>query len=184
LGGVVIQGADTEELIKEMAQRLSSSKLSGRSVFLTGGMPGVQKAFARYFGDGSKLWHLLPVGQSSGFGIGQDLHAGADLSQRKAIFGKLGDICIAIEGGPTTSEDADVALQTGAFIIPVARAGGAGSGLFGFPKKALRKPDWASERQWNLLWSMEAPVAETADAVLQLVARSAAPPPPGPRPRP
>ena len=53
-------------------------------------------------------------------------------------------------------------------MLPVMRTGGASSGLFNFPKKALVKPDFVEEGHWEALQSTEVPTAATAEAVVAL----------------
>mmetsp|Transcript_77338 Transcript_77338/g.240311 ORF Transcript_77338/g.240311 Transcript_77338/m.240311 type:complete len:489 (-) Transcript_77338:36-1502(-) len=170
LGGTAFHGADSEGLVQAVARELAAS-LGSRAAFVTGGMAGVQKAFALHCGDGSRVWNLLPEGQASDFGVGKDVHAGADLEQRKEVFGLLGDVYVTVEGGPGVAQEARAASARGAAVLPLLRTGGASAGKFDFPAAALERPSCASEEQWALLSSSDAPVSETAVAVAAIVER-------------
>ena len=80
----------------------------------------------------------------------------------------LGDVYIVLEGGPGVAKQARLALKRGACILPLARTGGASSGLFDFPKKALEKPSFVEETCWEALQNAEAPTATTAEAVVAI----------------
>jgi len=168
LGGQQFRGDDSEELVKTLAQQLAHS-LSGKATFITGGMQGVQKTFADNFGDGFRLWNLLPKNTPhSGFAKGQDIHAGADLEERKTIFAQLGDIYITVEGGKGVADEARMALDRGACIVPLMRTGGASAGDFNFPQAALEKPEHVNEAHWALLGNREASIQDSALAAAEI----------------
>lgn len=173
LGSTKFSGSDSEDLVKALGGELAKSVDASQAFFVTGGMEGVQECFAKSCGDGSNVWNLLPVGESSKYGVGTDVHAGANLEERKAIFGQLGDVYITIEGGPGVSQEAKAAHDRGATILPLIRSGGASSGMFEFPKAALERPDCATEEQWSLLQNKEAQVEKSAQAVVAVVQKLA-----------
>jgi len=168
LGGIVMQEPDTPELIEGIANGLDSI-LGPDVVFLTGGMPGVQKEFAKHCGDGSRLWNLMPAGHDSRYGTGKDIDAGIGLQQSKDLYGLIGDVYVVIEGGPGVSAEAKTVAQRNAILVPVARTGGAASGMYDFPASALERPWWASEEHWSLLNRSDVLVAKTASAVCSIV---------------
>jgi len=168
LGGTEFHAADSEALVKAIAPELDAA-MGPKAKFVTGGMVGVQQTFAEHCGDGSRVWNLLPVGQSSSYARGTDINAGADLEERKAIFAEIGDIYITVEGGPGVSQEARVAHTRGAAVVPLRRTGGASDGMFGFPPGALQEPPFATEGQWSLLASKTASVDESAAALVAIV---------------
>eukprot|EP00927_Polykrikos_kofoidii_P015299 TRINITY_DN16783_c0_g3_i1.p1 TRINITY_DN16783_c0_g3~~TRINITY_DN16783_c0_g3_i1.p1 ORF type:complete len:342 (+),score=79.24 TRINITY_DN16783_c0_g3_i1:142-1026(+) len=132
-------------------------------------MPGVQQTFATSLGGSfPALVHLLPEGKSSNFGVGEDLVAGATLQERMAIFGQLGDVYIAVEGGPGVATEAADAFRRGALVLPMMSTGGASSGMFSFPAAALERPDFATEEQWSCLREKVAPEV-AAEAVVEII---------------
>jgi len=168
LGGTVFENEESEELVKAIAKRLDAG-LNMRAWFLTTGMPGIHKVFAKHCGEGSRLWNLLPVGQTSGYGVGTDINAGVTFQQRSEIYAQLGDIYLTFEGGPAVAAEARVAVARGASVLPLQRTGGASSGMYGFPPSALERPAFVSEDQWGLLGQSDVPVAQTAAAVAEIV---------------
>jgi len=168
LGGTEFRNPKSEELVEIVALMLDAA-VGDKARFVTGGMRGVQETFAKHCGDGSNVWNLLPVGESSGFEQGMDINAGADLAERKAIFGLLGDIYITVEGGPGVSQEAQAAFERGAAVIPLIRTGGASSGMFNFPQGALLKPPFATEEQWSHLANGDAQLDDSATAVADIV---------------
>lgn len=167
LGGTKLQDPLTEALVTVVAEQLARH-FAAKVVVLTGGMPGVQAAFAKGFGLSSSLFNLLPRGQSSDYGIGLDLACGADLDERMDIFAQLGHVYLSFEGGPGVAREARAAFERGAFVLPIASTGGASSGMFGFPPGALRKPACASEAQWACLAERGSP-EQQATAVIDIV---------------
>lgn len=161
------KNSDLNKLVGAIANKFAS-ELQDRAWFITSGMPGVQRTFADNCGDGSRLWNLVPQGQSSGFGSGTDLPVGF-VEDRRATFCQVGDVYVVLEGGPGVAREMQMVAARGAYIIPVMRAGGASGGLFGFPAEALAKPNRASERSWAALRSRDLPISECADAVVELV---------------
>merc|ERR1719171_3255063 len=138
-----------------------SGSLGNSAVFITGGMPGVQEAFAKYCMVGSRLYNLLPSGQQSNYGVGEDIHAGTNLDERLKIFGELGDVYITFEGGPGVSKEANAAFARGVGVVPLMRTGGASGGMFDFPAGAMEKPSFTSQEQWDLLASNAVPAADS-----------------------
>merc|ERR1712054_79572 len=102
-------------LVKALARRLDQALPTSRAVFVTEGLPGVQETFARHCGDGSRVWNVLPNGSASSYsGIGRDIHAGANMEERKHIFASVGDIYVTFEGGPSVAQEAKIASTRGA----------------------------------------------------------------------
>lgn len=169
LGSTRFNEPSSEEIVKALGCELDRAIGPSEAFFVTGGMGGVQECFAKNCGDGSRVSNLLPRGQASSYGVGTDIHAGADAEERKVIFGQLGDVYITVEGGPGVSLEANVACTRGAIVLPLMRTGGASSGMFNFPPTALEKPAFASGRNWELLQSKEAQVGESVAAVVSMV---------------
>jgi len=168
LGSVKFQQPESEELVRNVA-RAVSRRIGRRASIVTGGMSGVQESFASNCVAETLTWNLLPKGQDSHFTLGRTLYAGSDLADRKEIFGLVGDIYISVEGGPGVAQEARAAISQGAVVIPLIRTGGASSGMFDFPPKALEKPSWCSKGAWQALEQKDASPAEVGDACASLV---------------
>jgi len=169
LGGTTFQDPSSEMLVEALAAKFTD-RLSGHVVVMTGGMPGVQKAFAQSLGSsfGTQV-HLLPKGQSSNFGVGVDLTAGEDLPERMTIFGNLGHIYLSIEGGPGVAKEARAAFSRGAVVLPMMSTGGASAGMFDYPPGALQQPAFFTKDQWGTMKSKEDPKAIAAAVVEAIV---------------
>lgn len=167
LGGTKFEGPETEALVTAIAGRMARV-LAGRVVVLTGGMPGVQAAFAKGFGASQSLVHLLPDGRSSGFGVGRDMRCGSTLEDRMEVFGQLGQVYLTFEGGPGVAKEAKAAFERGAVVLPMISTGGASGGMFDFPKGALHRPGVASEEQWACFTEKVLP-DQTAVAVIDVI---------------
>ncbi|CAJ1344529.1 unnamed protein product [Effrenium voratum] len=163
LGGTSIQRPETEQLAAAIAEGLKP--LEQRVLVFTEGMPGVQHAFAKKFGDQS--CHLVPNGHACSW-PGRELHAGSSVAERREIFALLGDVYLVLEGGPNVASQVKRAFQRGACIIPLMRTGGASAGLFSFPARALRPPPYAQEH-WPLLKDESAEVPASARAAVSVV---------------
>eukprot|EP00747_Dinoflagellata_sp_TGD_P092287 gnl/TRDRNA2_/TRDRNA2_165361_c0_seq1.p1 gnl/TRDRNA2_/TRDRNA2_165361_c0~~gnl/TRDRNA2_/TRDRNA2_165361_c0_seq1.p1 ORF type:complete len:919 (+),score=167.55 gnl/TRDRNA2_/TRDRNA2_165361_c0_seq1:50-2806(+) len=169
LGGSKLQGPNSEEIVETVAKELSEEL--GRSVvYVTCGLPGAQEIFARRAATaGSRVCNLLPVGHTSAYGVGEDIFAGASAEERTRIFGQLGDVYLAFEGGPDVAKEAAAVIVRGAALVPLMRIGGASGGACGFPEAALKKPAFATVQQWACLSSSTARVVEAARAAADIV---------------
>jgi len=147
VGGTKFKDHATKSLVELVSGRIAK-RFANRIVVLTGGMSGVQQTFADGLSKFPGLVHLLPAGTESGFGVGRDVVAGESLDERVAIFGQVGQVYITFEGGPKAAEEAKVAFERGAIVLPFKSTGGASAGMFGFPRGALAKPGYVTPEQW------------------------------------
>merc|ERR1712232_865079 len=93
--------------------------IGSKAVLVTGGSPGVPKAFAQACGPGAQLFNICPTGVKSDYGVGTDIHTGRDEGLHKDILRKLGDVYLAFDG----CLEAQLASERGACIIPLVRSG-------------------------------------------------------------
>jgi len=84
-------------LVKDMAPQLVED-MGSKAVFATQGMSGVQETFANNAGDGSHVKNIMPFGQSSGFGKGDDINVGRDTKERDEVFDLVGDFYATVGG--------------------------------------------------------------------------------------
>lgn len=143
-------------------------------VAITGGLDGVAATFARAFSQArlarnapERLYHLLPrdMGPRD---AGVTLPAGDDFHERREILARVAQTYLVVEGGPGTEHEADVAMNRGAPVVPLARTGGCAGGLFA----RIKPPSWSSPSDWNLLADAAAPVDRVVAAVRRLVEAS------------
>lgn len=82
----------------------------------------------------------LAPGDARGYGVGEDVVAAANLEQRKAVYGEVGDVYVTFGGGGGVAQEAGAGFKRGATVIPLRRSGGASNGMFNFPADALLRP--------------------------------------------
>ncbi|CAK9109530.1 Uncharacterized protein SCF082_LOCUS50900, partial [Durusdinium trenchii] len=171
LGGTEMHNPETKPLVQAVAERLAR-QLPSDAVVLTGGMAGIQEQMVKSLSlhGFQKVVNLVHMGHERSYGIGEDLCAGLDVTERKKVFGAVGDVYLCLEGGPGVAEEAAAAFARGARIIPLMALGGAGSGEFHFPLDALETPHWSSSKDWAALTApLPGHREDMADAVVRLV---------------
>jgi len=169
LGGTKFDKPESEELVKALAEELTDS-VGSQACFLTSGLPGVQRVFSENLGTAARIWHLLPDGEGSNFGVGTDVHVGKNPQQRKEVMDLLGEVYLTIEGGPAVSQELRSASSRAAFVVPIIRTGGASGGQYGVPVGLLQKPGFASAETWGLLSDAQAPIRDSAKAAATIAA--------------
>lgn len=175
LGGKSFGSPDIFALVRAVSGRFASD-LAGGAVVLTGGMPGVQKAFAKGVGsDFAGLCHLLPEGRtSSGYGVGRDVQCGVSLEHRPAVAARLADVVLVFAGGASVAREATAAFARGALVIPMRCAGAASSAAFNLDDAALDRPAHvAMQSEWALLATQPCEAEAVAVAVVSIVTRAA-----------
>lgn len=160
---------DAEALVQALARDLEQASTISSSVFLTCGLHGAQETFARFCGDGSRVWNVLPVSTAGAYGVGRDVYAGSTLEERRLVFRAFGDVYVTIEGGPSVAQEAKIAASRGAYVLPFRRTGGASAGMFDFPSDALKIPGFVTKADWALLGDISASVEETAAAGVRII---------------
>mmetsp|Transcript_118874 Transcript_118874/g.343816 ORF Transcript_118874/g.343816 Transcript_118874/m.343816 type:complete len:585 (-) Transcript_118874:117-1871(-) len=168
VGSTAFQSEGSEDLFRRLALALAQ-RVGKRAVFITGGLSGASATFAQHFGSGAPMFHLMPWGERSGFQHGVDRQMCKDQPQKREVVGRLADIYISIEGGPGVGEEILLAHRGGARVVPLARTGGASSGMFTFPQEALRVPPHIPEDLWALLSDEGADIQQSAEAAAQIV---------------
>ncbi len=138
---------------------------------ITGGVEGVGETTSRSFFQSRleteqepRVYHVLPQGEES-WDFGQTYFAGRDMTQRREILARLGKVYLAVEGGPGTVHEAEVAARRGALIIPVGRSGGHSAVLY----SQLERPAAVDEKVWGVLGSGSSEPAGTAEAAVRAV---------------
>jgi predicted Rossmann-fold nucleotide-binding protein len=138
---------------------------------ITGGVEGVGEATGRSFfrarreaEQEPRIYHVLPEGESS-WDYGETLFAGANMAERREILARLARLYLAVEGGPGTKHEAEVASAQGAIVIPVGRSGGFSAALYSRSKR----PPGIPEGFWAVLDDEAATPEEAASAAVSIV---------------
>lgn len=173
LGGAGERDQDADICAHALAS-LMSAALAGRIVVLTGGGGGAQEVFARGLGNFPALVHLLPSGETSGYGVGvtggsvgTDLPCGATPAECSAVLGQLGDIYLILGTGSSVAAEARAAFARGALVLPLLSSGAAAT-MPDFPPGALQRPASVPEILWQRLQGRESPDV-IASAVVAIV---------------
>jgi hypothetical protein len=90
------------------------------------------------------------------------LFAGADMTERREVLGRLAGLFVLVEGGPRAGHEADVAAAHGAVLLPVGRSGGWAAGLH----TRMSRPPAVEAGTWAELGDGQGTPEGTAQAVL------------------
>ena len=168
LGSTDFWHPDSERTCSEIGRLLAG--MSGL-VLLTGGVEGIGEAVGRSFfqarrnaGQEPRVYHVLPEGEPA-WDYGETLFAGADMTERREVLGRLSALFVMVEGGPRAGHEAEVAAAHGAVVIPAGRSGGFAATLYG----RLSRPPAVGADTWAVLGASGSTPEETAQAVLQAV---------------
>jgi len=127
---------DLNETMKPAATQVGRMfSMNPHVTLLTGGMPTVGQDAAEGFfktkGSEGQLYNLLPRFHDGVYPQhGRIVEAGHSYKDRQLILGMSAKICVLIGGGPGATREANVALQSGGVVLPIACCGGAAAGLF------------------------------------------------------
>jgi hypothetical protein len=168
LGSTDFWHADSERTCAEVGRLLAS--VPGLTL-LTGGVEGIGEAVGRNFfqarrdaGQEPRVYHVLPEGEPA-WDYGETLFAGADMTERREVLGRLPALFVMVEGGPRAGHEAEVASAHGAVVIPVGRSGGYAATLYG----GVGRPPTIDAGTWAILGASDATAEEAANAVFRTV---------------
>jgi hypothetical protein len=168
LGSTDFWHADSERTCAEMGRLLAS--VPGLTL-LTGGVEGIGEAVGRSFfqarrdaGQEPRVYHVLPEGEPA-WDYGETQFAGADMTERREVLGRLAALFVMVEGGPRAGHEAEVASAHGAVVIPVGRSGGYAATLYG----RVSRPPAIDADTWAALGASDTTADEAANAVLRAV---------------
>lgn len=168
MGSTSFWRPDSRHLCEMIARDLA---LIDRLMVLTGGMDGVGIAFGKSFTAArtqaslpENLFHLLPRGLGP-CDCGVTLGAGIDFHERREILGRVGNVCLVIEGGPGTEHEVAVASFRQIPVIPLGQTGGHAGDMY----SQLARPKWAADADWALLGDANASHGEVVLGVRRLV---------------
>jgi predicted Rossmann-fold nucleotide-binding protein len=138
---------------------------------VTGGVEGIGEAVGRSFFQTRRnaelepdVYHVLPWGEPE-WDYGKTLFAGADMTERREVLGRLSALFVMVEGGPGAGHEAEVASAHGSIVIPVGRSGGFAATRY----SRMCRPPAIDAETWTVLGANDATPEETANAVLRAV---------------
>lgn len=100
---------------------------------------------------------------------GETIFLGNSLRQCGRVCTRVFNICILIEGGPSSAYQVQQLTWNGAVVIPVKSTGGAASGKFLVPSSIYRPPVKVSESDWSMLSNDAASVEDTVASLVRIV---------------
>lgn len=168
LGSTEFWHPDSERTCTEIGRLLA---VIPDLALITGGVEGIGEAVGRAFfrartqiNLGPLVFHLLPKGEPV-WDYGETLFAGADMTERREILGRIAKVFLMVEGGPRAGHEADVARAHGATVIPVGRSGGYAATLVA----QINRPEPVDRATWDALGSSASSPEETARAAVAAV---------------
>eukprot|EP00933_Yihiella_yeosuensis_P069035 TRINITY_DN7513_c4_g1_i1.p1 TRINITY_DN7513_c4_g1~~TRINITY_DN7513_c4_g1_i1.p1 ORF type:complete len:237 (-),score=57.88 TRINITY_DN7513_c4_g1_i1:88-798(-) len=176
LGSTQFHNHESHQLCALIGQKLALH-LGGKLVLLTGGNAVVHEAISRPFfekvGSGLQgcVFHLLPRSHACRFSFGKVLVAGQDMEARRELLARCSDACIAIEGGPGTMEEIQIALSEGKPVLALKRSGGASAQIQNMCQDGLPAPSGVKKELWDMLKldQGEITLEASADAVVNII---------------
>ncbi|CAN7979143.1 unnamed protein product, partial [Ixodes persulcatus] len=191
-GSSKLQSTRSEEICRCIGKQLA--KLHNVGV-VTGGFFGAPDVVARTFYEfrenngqmDPRVFHILPKrddkifagkvlqnsdGSFAEVDYGRNLFLGNSIKERECAVARAFDTCIVIEGesrGPSAAHEVEQFVWNDHFVVPVVSTGGAAGGQYGVPLKILETPHCITEEKWSVLSEKEAPPAEVAKAVVEIV---------------
>jgi hypothetical protein len=164
LGSTDFWHADSERTCAELGRLLAG--IPGL-VLLTGGVEGIGEAVGRNFfrtrgetGEEPRVYHILPEGEEV-WDYGETLFAGADMTERREILGRLCKHFILVEGGPGAAHEAQVASNNAGVVLPVGRSGGFAATLY----VRMQRPSEIDAVTWEVLGASDSSPEKTANAI-------------------
>lgn len=158
----------TSGLVAPVAQALSTN-LNDHPVHFVVSAGAVGADFVLNLQAGSLFTRVAWEGEARSPGHEPAVGIGRNAPEYRQIFSRLGDIYVTFDGAAETAEQARLATEGGAVVLPFPRSGGASQGAFNFPPAALQRPAVASEETWKPICDPGAPAEDAAAAAASIV---------------
>ena len=149
-------------------------KVQNNFALLTGGVSGVPEAVARSFWytweqhrQTAPIFHIQPRGFET-WDFGTNLIGGSTLMERRAVLASMASVYLLIEGGPGAEQEARIAQERGAIVIPLGQSGG-------FAKKLYREmscPLDLPEDLWQVLGDSTVSPVKVGETLATLILKT------------
>ncbi|MGK7919372.1 MAG: response regulator [Trichodesmium sp.] len=153
IGSTSFWGVTTEVICNATGKRLATLAKSENLAVLTGGVNGIPEAVSRSFwrecnqqNQPAPVYHIQPEGLPY-WEYGTNIYAGKTLSERRQILARIASIYLLIEGGAGAKQEAEVAMDAGAIVIPVGLTGGFAQELY----QQMSRPYYIPAQLWEKL---------------------------------
>ena len=187
-GGSHFYSTNGEKICKLLGKELAKLK---SVVLVTGGFFGIGDTVVKSFHDKRKklglpinIYHTMPVkdpadrsrktrqredGTMEPSPYGETIFLGKSVRQCSTISTRVFNICIAIEGGPSSAYEVQQFTWNGAVVIPVKSTGGAAGGKFLVPSSIFKPPVKVSESDWSILSNDTASVEDIVASLVRIM---------------
>jgi len=187
-GGSHFYSANGEAICKLLGKELAKLK---SVVLVTGGFFGVGDTVAKRFHDKRKklgypinLYHTMAVkdpadrsrktrqrqdGTLEPSPYGESIFLGNSVRQCGTVSARVFNICILIEGGPSSAYEAQQFTWNGAIVIPIKTTGGAAGGKFHVPSSIYHPPSSVTDSDWAVLSNDTASVEDIVASLVRIV---------------
>ncbi|NEP56168.1 MAG: response regulator [Symploca sp. SIO2G7] len=171
---------DTSEVICAATGRFLAEFLMARSLkwqnnfaLLTGGVSGVAETVARSFQYAwnkektPPIFHIQPKGFEP-WDFGTNLFGGSTLMERRAVLGAMAPVYLLIEGGPGAEQEARIAQENGAIVIPLGQSGGFAERLY----QQINCPSDFPQDLWQILGDDRVSPVEVGEVLATLILKA------------
>ncbi|MGD1806368.1 macro domain-containing protein [Dapis sp. BLCC M126] len=172
IGSTSFWGMNTEAICNATGRKLAT--LGENLALLTGGVTGIPEAVSYSFwqecsqqNQPASVYHIQPEGFEP-WEYGTNLYGGKTLFERREILAHMASVYMLIEGGPGAKQEAEVAIEAGAMVIPVGVTGGFAKELY----QQMSRPYYIPSELWQQLGQENISseiVGETIAQILQKI---------------
>ena len=169
IGSTSFWGATTEAICNATGRKLAT--FGENLALLTGGVTGIPEAVSRSFwqecsrqNQPAPVYHIQPEGFLP-WQFGTNLYGGKTLFERREILAHMASVYVLIEGGPGAKQEAEVAIETGAVVIPVGVTGGFAKQLY----QQMSRPYYICSELWQKLGQQNISSETVGEAIAQII---------------
>ncbi|NEQ37638.1 MAG: response regulator [Okeania sp. SIO3I5] len=169
IGSTSFWGITTEAISNATGKKLAT--LEENLALLTGGVTGIPEAVSRSFwqecrqqNQPAPIYHIQPEGFEP-WEYGTNLYGGKTLFERREILARMASVYVLIEGGPGAKQEAEVAIESGAVVIPVGVTGGFAKQLY----QQMSRPYYVSSELWQKLGQQNISSETVGEAIAQII---------------
>ena len=168
IGSTSFWGVTTEAICNATGKQLATLE---NLALLTGGVAGIPEAVSRSFwrecdrkNRSAPVYHIQPEGLEA-WEYGTNLYAGKNLSERREILARVASVYVLMEGGPGAKQEATVAMESGAVVIPVGITGGFAGELY----QQMSRPYYIPSELWQRLGESYTSSETVGEAIAQII---------------
>ncbi len=169
IGSTSFWGVTTEAICNATGRKLAT--LGENLALLTGGVTGIPEAVSRSFwlecsqqNQVALVYHIQPEGFEP-WEYGTNLYGGKTLFERRGILAQMASVYVLIEGGPGAKQEAEVAIEAGAVVIPVGVTGGFAQQLY----QKMYRPYYIPSELWEKLGQQNLSSETVGEAIAQII---------------